>query len=133
MISSMQLYTSVSLLKPLHIVSMVAEGEQMISLRLASCSSMLVSLEQGLEGTLADLRWNTMVGMEADDSFLSRNGREQTALQCCQQQTMASLYITKEGEAVSLLDQQTERISLIIGEALCCNRSHHLHDRFLFL
>jgi hypothetical protein len=54
-----------SLDRPLAIVWTVAEGEEMVAFRLWSCSSTLVLLEQGLEGTLADLRWQAiMLGME---------------------------------------------------------------------
>jgi hypothetical protein len=40
---------------------MATEGEEMVAFRLCSCSSMLALLERGLEGTLADLRWQAMV------------------------------------------------------------------------
>lgn len=54
-----------SLVKPWHMVSKVEEGEEMIAFRLSSSSSMLVLLERGLEGTLADLRWKAMLVREA--------------------------------------------------------------------
>ena len=40
----------------------VVEVEEMVAFRLWSCSSTLVLLERGLEGTLADLRWQAMLG-----------------------------------------------------------------------
>jgi hypothetical protein len=40
---------------------MVKEGEETVVFRLFSCPSTLVSPEQGLDGTLADLRWGAMV------------------------------------------------------------------------
>jgi hypothetical protein len=46
----------ISLFKPLHIVSMVTEGEEMIVFKLSSCCSTLVLFERGLEGRLEDLR-----------------------------------------------------------------------------
>jgi len=42
-------------------VSMVAEGEETAAFRAWMCSSTLVPLERGLEGTLADLRWQAIV------------------------------------------------------------------------
>uniref|UniRef100_A0A0A8Y1P2 Uncharacterized protein n=1 Tax=Arundo donax TaxID=35708 RepID=A0A0A8Y1P2_ARUDO len=53
-----------SLARPSTMVSMVAEGEEMVAFRLCSCSSTLASLERGLDGTLADLRWQAMLGMK---------------------------------------------------------------------
>jgi len=44
-------------------VSMVAEGREMAAFRLRICSSTEVSLERGLEGMLADLRWQAILGI----------------------------------------------------------------------
>jgi len=43
---------------------MVEEGAEMVAFRFWSCSSTSVWLERGLEGTLVDLRWQAMFGME---------------------------------------------------------------------
>jgi hypothetical protein len=45
-------------------ISMVEDGDEMVAFRLWSCSSTSVWLERGLEGTLADLRWQAMFEME---------------------------------------------------------------------
>lgn len=45
---------------------MVAEGAEISAFRICSLSSMLVLLERGLEGTLADLRWQAMARIEAE-------------------------------------------------------------------
>jgi hypothetical protein len=50
---------------PSIMVGMVAGGEEMDAVKLRICSSTLVPLERGLEGTLADLRWQAMLRMEA--------------------------------------------------------------------
>jgi hypothetical protein len=44
-------------------VSMVTEGREMAAFRLRICSSTEVSLERGLEGMLADLRWHAILGI----------------------------------------------------------------------
>jgi hypothetical protein len=54
-ISSMELYMPSSLLKPSHDVSMVANGEEMVVLRLCNCCSTSGLFERGLEGALEDL------------------------------------------------------------------------------
>jgi hypothetical protein len=41
-------------------VPMVEEDEEIVVFKLWSCSSTSISLERGLEGTLADLRWQAM-------------------------------------------------------------------------
>jgi len=46
-------------------VPMVEEDEEIVVLKLWSCSSTSISLERGLEGTLADLRWQAMAVVEA--------------------------------------------------------------------
>jgi hypothetical protein len=45
-------------------VSMVAEGREMAAFRLRICSSTSASLERGLEGMLADLRWQAILGVD---------------------------------------------------------------------
>jgi len=75
---------------------MVAEDEEMVVFKLWSCSSTLMSLEQGLEGTLADLRWKTMASMEAEVlSFplqMEKKRAERKLLKCCRP-AMVVLYI----------------------------------------
>jgi hypothetical protein len=44
-------------------VSMVAEGREMAAFRLRICSATSFSLERGLEGMLADLRWHAIFGI----------------------------------------------------------------------
>jgi hypothetical protein len=41
-------------------VPMVTEDKEMVLFKLCSCSSTLMPLARGLEGTLADLRWQAM-------------------------------------------------------------------------
>jgi hypothetical protein len=78
-------------------VSMVADGEQTIDLRPCSCSSMLASLERGLEGTLADLWWQAMLGMGGAKAkpLFAGNGREGKLLQWCLPGFGYLLYIVK--------------------------------------
>ncbi|WVZ65917.1 hypothetical protein U9M48_015205 [Paspalum notatum var. saurae] len=61
-----------SFLKPLHMVSMVAEGEEMVVFKLRSCSSTSILLEHGLEGTLADLRWKAMASVEPEAKSIQK-------------------------------------------------------------
>lgn len=56
---------------------MVEEGEEMAAFSLCSCSSTFFWLEQGLEGTLTDLRWDAMVVMEVDAPFSSLGMEEE--------------------------------------------------------
>jgi hypothetical protein len=46
-------------------VPMVEEDEEIVVLKLWSCSSTSMPLERGLEGTLADLRWQAMAVVDA--------------------------------------------------------------------
>jgi hypothetical protein len=84
---------------PSTMVSMVAEGEKTIAFRIWICSSTLVPLEQGLEGTLIDLRWQAMVGMEEEvmKPLFAGDGREVKLLQSCLPSFGFPLYIGKRG------------------------------------
>jgi hypothetical protein len=92
-----------SLDRPLAIVWTVAEGEEMVAFRLWSCSSTLVLLEQGLEGTLAVCGsqvagHNAWDGTEATEPLLAGDGREVKLLQlqwCLHSFWVPSLYREK--------------------------------------
>uniref|UniRef100_A0A0D9XAP6 Uncharacterized protein n=1 Tax=Leersia perrieri TaxID=77586 RepID=A0A0D9XAP6_9ORYZ len=61
------------------------EGEEIISLMLCSCSSTSILPERGLDGTLADLVWNAMAGMETERLVslgILREEIRQIAFQC---------------------------------------------------
>jgi len=60
-------------------VPMVAEGDETVAFKLCSCSSTLISLERGLEGTLADLRWHAILGMK----LLEVEEKERANASCC--------------------------------------------------
>jgi hypothetical protein len=60
-------------------VLMVTDGDEMAAFRLCSCSSTWISLERGLEGTLADLRWHTILGMK----LLEVEEKERANASCC--------------------------------------------------
>lgn len=81
---------------------MVAEDEEMVVFKLWSCSSTLMSLEQGLEGTLAYLRWKAMASMEAEVlSFpvSSTNGKEESRKETAAEMLSTchgSLYVMKK-------------------------------------
>jgi hypothetical protein len=73
-----------SLDRPSTMVWTVAEGEEMVAFRLWSCSSTLVLLERGLEGTLADLRWQAMLGNGIGRSYeASSCWRMEEKPSCC--------------------------------------------------
>jgi hypothetical protein len=74
---------------------MVAEGEKTVAFRIWICSSTLVPLEQGLEGTLADLRWQAMLGMEEElkKPPFAGDGREVKLLRWCLPSFGFPLYI----------------------------------------
>jgi hypothetical protein len=76
-------------------VWMVAEGEDTVAFRIWICSSTLDLLEQGLEGTLADLWWQAMFGMEEEvtKSPFAGDGREVKLLQWCLPSFGFPLYI----------------------------------------
>jgi hypothetical protein len=80
-------------------VPMVAQDEEMVVFKLWSCSSTLTSLERGLEGTLADLRWKAMASMEAEVLCFPLEMEEKRAqrklLKCCRP-AMVVLYIYNE-------------------------------------
>jgi hypothetical protein len=86
-----------SLDRPSTMVWTVAEGEEMVAFRLWSRSSTLVLLELGLEGTLADLRWQAMlgngIGQKLRSLFLLEDGREAKLLQWCLPSSGFPLYI----------------------------------------
>lgn len=87
---------SASLLNPSHIVSMVEEGEDMAMFRLCNCSSTLFLLEQGLEGTLTDLKWDAMAVMELKFFFLLwKWKRIEAVLQWCRALAKTCPYIYK--------------------------------------
>jgi len=59
------------------------------------CSSTLVLLERGLEGTLADLRWKAMLGMEVKVTkpvFAGGWKRSQVSAMVSSQLWLSSLY-----------------------------------------
>ena len=72
---------------------MVEEDEEIVVLKLWSCSSTSISLERGLEGTLADLRWQDMAVVEA--VVLSFSVEVEKKRSCCNAvpPAMACLYI----------------------------------------
>jgi len=86
-----------SLDRPSTMVWTVAEGEEMVAFRLWSCSSTLVLLERGLEGTLADLRWQAMLGNGMEQKLRSlfslEDGREVKLLRWCLPSSGLPLYI----------------------------------------
>jgi hypothetical protein len=79
---------------------MVEEGEETVEFRLCSCLSTLVSPEQGLEGKLADLRWDAIAVMEGEDPFSSSGMEEEKRRSCIATVFRTgyglSLYIPKE-------------------------------------
>jgi hypothetical protein len=72
-------------------------------------------LERGLEGTLAVLRWQAIVGMEEEvmKPVFTGDGREVEFLQWCLPSFGFALYIEKEVEATAQPNQQTKRIILM--------------------
>lgn len=110
-------------------VSTVAEGELAIAFRFCSCSSMLVSLERGLEGTLADRWWQAMLGMEEavemEEKGSCCNGNASSGFGC-------PLYITKEVEATSQLNEQTTRIVPCVTKWLLQQKPPNRHYRLSF-
>jgi len=77
-------------------VSMVAEGNETAAFRHCSCSSTSVLLERGLEGTLADLWWYAILGID-ERCEATGDGREDKIkgklLQWCLFPALASLFI----------------------------------------
>ena len=62
----------ISLLKPWHIVSMVAEGEEIVVFKFSSCCSTPALSERGLEGRLEDVKWEAMLGVEALMQYMEK-------------------------------------------------------------
>ena len=88
---------------------MVAEGDEMAAFRLCSCSSTSVSLEQGLEGMLTDLRWHAILGIgESCDTLkllgvgMKKNKRQ--AAEWCLLGFGFLVYIAKEVDATAELN-----------------------------
>ena len=78
-------------------------AEEMVSLRLCSCSSMSISSDRRLEGKLVDLIMEAMAGTggEENGEKLIRNGVDQVH--------GFPVYITKEAEAMVLWTLPTRK------------------------
>jgi len=83
-------------------------AEEMVSLRLCSCSSMSISSDRRLEGKLVDLIMEAMAetGSEENGEKIICNGVDQVY--------GFPVYITKEAEAMALWTLPTRRISLVM-------------------
>jgi hypothetical protein len=113
---------------------MVELGEEMVTFRLCSSSSALVSLEQGLDGTLADLRWNAMAAVEAYPfSLLCGSEDEKNAvLQWCRPGYSFPLYIQR-GRSNGIPHRvDNNEISIIMKCFAAATDATHLLDRLMF-
>jgi hypothetical protein len=102
---------------------MVEEGEETVVFRLCSCLSTLVSPEQGLEGKLADLRWDAIAVMEGEVPFYSSGmkRREEAVLQRCLELAIVYPYIYRK-KCHGIADIVDNKNLTEGGELRCCNR-----------
>ena len=102
-----------------------------------------MSLEQGLQGTLADLRWQPSHGCSRNCTALFSLEMEEKDIEdkllqrCVLGYGFTSIYndTSRRSDVADLMTLQTTRIKLIM---LChalllafCNETSHLHDKHL--